>query len=101
MQIFLWLTFVIVLGVAIFAVQNAATPPVPIKFLFWSFETSLIPMILGSVGSGMLIILLLWVPRALRSSFRVKAFRKEIEHLQAGAKHPVGEAGEESKKKAP
>ena len=101
MQIFLWLAFVIILCVAIFAVQNSATPPIVIKFLFWKWEISLIPMLLGSIGAGILMILLLWIPRALRASFRVKALKKEMESLQAEAKRRIEEAKEESKKKPP
>jgi len=98
MQIFLWLVFVIILCVAIFAVQNSATPPIMIKFLFWKLETSLIPMLLGSIGAGILMILLLWIPKALRASFRVKALKKEMESLQAEAKRRLEDAKKESKK---
>ena len=100
MQIILWLTFVIIICVAIFAVQNSAAPPLTIKFLFWKWETSLIPMLLGAIGAGILIMLLLWIPRALRASFRAKALKKEMESLQAEANRRVEEAKEESKKKA-
>jgi uncharacterized integral membrane protein len=101
MQIFLWLTVIIILCVATFAVQNSAAPPLTIKFLFWKLETSLIPMLLGSIGAGILIMLLLWIPKALRASFRVKALKKEMESLQAEAKRRLEEAKEESKKKPP
>jgi len=101
MQIFLWLTVIIILFVAIFAVQNSATPPIVIKFLFWKLETSLIPMLLGSIGAGILIMLLLWIPKALQASFRVKALKKEMESLQAEAKRRLEEAKEEGKIKAP
>ena len=100
MQIFLWLAFAIILCTAIFAVQNSAAPPIVIKFLFWKWETSLIPMLLGAIGAGILIILLFWIPRTLRASFRVKALKKEMESLQTEAKRRLEEAQEESKKKA-
>ncbi len=101
MQIFLWLIVIIILCVATFAVQNSAAPPLTIKFLFWKLETSLIPMLVGSIGAGILIMLLLWIPKALRASFRVKALKKEMESLQAEAKRRLEEAKEESKEKAP
>jgi uncharacterized integral membrane protein len=101
MQIFLWLAFAIILCVSIFAVQNSAMPAIVFKFLFWKWEVSLIPLLLGSIGAGILIILLFWIPRALRASFRVKALKKEMESLQAEAKRRVEEGKEESKKKAP
>jgi uncharacterized integral membrane protein len=101
MQIFLWLTLAIILCVAIFALQNSAAPPLTIKFLFWKWETSLILMLLGSIGAGIILILLLWIPKAFRASSRVKALKREMESLQSEAKRRLQEAKEESKKKAP
>ena len=72
MQFFYWLMFVIVVAVAIFAIQNSAAPLITIKFLIWSFETSLVYTILGSIGLGILFTLLFWIPRALRATFRSK-----------------------------
>jgi len=72
----------VVIGVAIFMVQNSTAPPVVMKFLFWNFKTSLIDTILVSVGSGMLIILFLWIPRSIKASFREKNLKKEIEILE-------------------
>ena len=45
---------------------------ITIKFIFWRFETSLVYIILGSIGLGILFTLLFWIPRALRASFRAK-----------------------------
>jgi lipopolysaccharide assembly protein A len=96
MQIFLWLSLGIILGAAVVAVQNSAAPPVVMKFLLWNFETSLIYTVLGSVGMGMLFILFLWIPRAIRASFRAKNLKKEMEVL----KEEVKNRGERSKKKS-
>jgi uncharacterized integral membrane protein len=90
MQFFLWLVFLLVIGVAIFMVQNSTAPSVVIKFLFWNLETSLIYTILASVGSGMLIILFLWIPRGIKASFREKNLNKEIEVLKRQMK-PQGD----------
>ena len=89
MQFFLWLVFVLVIGMAIFMVQNSTAPSVVIKFLFWNFETSLIYTILVSVGSGMLIIFFLWIPRSIKASFRQKKLKKEIEILERQMKPQV------------
>ena len=70
MKISFWVAFLMVILVAIFAVQNSGAPPVSIKFFLWKFETSLIYTILGSVGLGILLTLLFWIPREIRSSFR-------------------------------
>jgi uncharacterized integral membrane protein len=78
MKVFLWVAFLIIIAVAIFAVQNSAAPLITIKFLLWKFETSLVYTVLGSIGLGILFILLFWVPRALRASFRSKKSNHEI-----------------------
>ena len=91
MQFSLLLVLLVVIGVAIFAFQNSTAPSVVTKFLFWNFETSLIYTILISVGSGMLIILFLWIPRSIKASFREKNLKKEIEILERQMK-PQGEA---------
>jgi putative membrane protein len=82
MQFFYWLAFLVVIGITIFAIQNATAPPVMMKFLIWRFETSLIYTILGSVGLGILFVLLFWIPRAIRASFRKQKLHKEIEDLE-------------------
>jgi lipopolysaccharide assembly protein A len=82
MRFFSWVSLVIIVCAAILAIQNSTAPPVTMKFLLWNFETSLIYTILGSIGIGMLIILFLWIPRAIRGSFRTKHLKKEIKVLQ-------------------
>ena len=72
MKIFLWIAFLIIVIVAIFAVQNSAAPLVTIRFLLWRFETSLVYIVLGSVGAGILFALLFWISGTLRASFRSK-----------------------------
>jgi uncharacterized integral membrane protein len=89
MQFFLWLAFLLFIGVAVFTIQNSTAPPVVMKFLFWNLETSLIYTILASFASGILVILLLWIPRSIKASFRVKNLKREIEILQKQVKHPV------------
>lgn len=72
MQAFLWVALFIIIGIAIFAVQNSNAPLAMIRFLIWRFETSLVYTLLGSVGLGILITLLFSIPRAIRSSIRAK-----------------------------
>lgn len=78
MQFFYWLMFLIVIAVAIFAVQNSAAPLITIKFLIWKFETSLVYTILGSIGLGILFTLLFWIPRAVRASFKAKKSNHQV-----------------------
>jgi uncharacterized integral membrane protein len=77
MQFFYWLIFLVAIGIAIFAVQNSSAPPVSIKFLIWKLETSIVYTILGSVVLGILLTLLLWIPRAVKASFQKKDLNKE------------------------
>ena len=95
MQIFPALSLGIILCAVIFAIQNSTAPPVAMKFLLWNFETSLIYTVLGSIGFGMIIILFLWVPRAIRASFRARNLKKEIEVLRGEMEN----RDEENKKK--
>jgi uncharacterized integral membrane protein len=78
MQFFYWIVLLIVLGIAVFAIQNSNAPLVTIKFIFWKLETSLIYTILASIGLGILLTLLFWIPRAIRSSFEWQKVPKEI-----------------------
>jgi uncharacterized integral membrane protein len=75
-RFFFGLVFLIAVGVAIFVVQNLTAPVVAMSFLFWKFETSPTNTILLSLGCGMLIILLLWIPRGIKTSFRVRNLKK-------------------------
>lgn len=78
MQFFYWLVFLMAIGIAVFAVQNSNAPPVVIKFLLWKFETSLVYTLLGSILLGILLTLLVWIPRALWASFRPKMVGQKI-----------------------
>jgi len=89
MQFFYWLAFLVVIGMAIFAVQNSTATPVQIKLLIWRFETSLIYTILGSIGLGILITLFFWIPRAIRSSIRSKELKRQIENLETALYRPA------------
>jgi uncharacterized integral membrane protein len=77
MKIFLWIAFLILIAVAIFAVQNSSAPLVTIKFLIWRFETSLVYTIIGSIILGIFLTLLFWIQRAVGTSIRKKGLNKE------------------------
>lgn len=77
MKIFLWIAFLILVAVAIFAVQNSSASPVTIKFLIWKFETSLVYTILGSIVLGIFLTLLFWIQRAIGTSMRKKELNKK------------------------
>ncbi len=77
-----WVAFLLVIGLAILAVQNASAPPVHMSFLFWSFNTSLAYALLGSVGVGILLVLFFWIPRGIRASMNLRKLKKEKEELE-------------------
>ena len=72
MQAFFYIVFLMIIGIAIFAIQNSSAPVVTLKFLIWRFETSLVYAVLGSIGLGIFITLLFWIPSAIRASIRRK-----------------------------
>jgi len=82
MQFFYWFVLLMAVGIAIFSLQNSNAPLITVKFLIWEFQTSLIYTLLGSTGIGILIILSLWIPRAIRSSIRSSQSKKKIENLE-------------------
>ncbi len=86
MQLFVWLAFLMTISVAIFAIQNSTLPLITMKFLFWKLDTSPVYAMLGSLVAGMLIMLFIWLPHVLRSSFRRRDLRKEIEILHKSAR---------------
>jgi len=65
MQFFFWIAFLLVMGIAVFSVQNSNAPPIVMKFFFWSFETSLVYTLLGSFSLGIFVTLLFWIPGTL------------------------------------
>jgi putative membrane protein len=79
MQVFFGVGFLLVIVVAIFAVQNSSAPPVTIKFLLWKFETSLVYTIFGAIVLGILLTLSFWVGKAIHASIRKRELPKEID----------------------
>lgn len=82
MQFFYWVVLLMVIGLAVFAVQNSSAPPVVIKFLLWKIETSLLYTLLGSVGVGILIALFFCIPRMVRSSLRSRDLKRQVGNLE-------------------
>jgi uncharacterized integral membrane protein len=72
MKVIFGIAFLVILGVAIFAVQNSDALSVTIKLLFWKFETSLVYTVLGSIVLGILFTLLFWIPWTIRASIKKK-----------------------------
>jgi len=99
MQFFYWFALLIIIGIAIFTVQNSTAPSIVIKFLVWKFETSLIYTILGSFGIGILLTLLFLVPRAIKTSLRSRELKREVRNLESALYQPASIMKEEDQKK--
>ena len=78
MRAFFGVGFLLVIIIAIFAVQNSNAPPVMIKFVIWKFETSLVYTILGAIVLGIVLTLSFWVGKAIRASIRKRGLPKEV-----------------------
>ncbi len=83
MQVFFWVAFIIIVGLAIFAIQNSSAPAVAISLFFWRFETSLVYTILGSICLGILLTVLIWVPTAVRAFLRRRKLSRQGEKQEA------------------
>jgi len=77
MKVIWGIAFLVILGIAIFAVQNSDAFSVTIKLLFWKFETSLVYTVLGSIVLGILFTLLFWIPWTIRASIKKRANPRE------------------------
>ncbi|MDT8901024.1 LapA family protein [Anaeroselena agilis] len=78
------LALVFALLVAVFAIQNSL--PVTVAFLAWSFQTSLVLVILGAAIFGALAVVSLAVPMQVRARWDLtKALHRQGE-LEAEAK---------------
>ena len=86
-----WIILLIIVGIAIFAVQNSSAPQVEMKFLLWSYKTSLIYTLLGSVLLGVIITLFFWIPRAIRSSIQMRELKKKIETFEITSVNTIKE----------
>ncbi len=82
MGYFYWFILPITVGIFIFAVQNSTGPAATMKFLMWTFQASLIHIVLGSIVAGMIMTLIFWIPRAIKASIRSKKLKKQIENLE-------------------
>ncbi|MGH7479930.1 MAG: LapA family protein [Candidatus Methylomirabilales bacterium] len=65
--------------VAIFAVQNAQE--VNIRFLVWTFQSSVVVVILISLGVGALLAALMSLPQMLRGRRRLRESERQLERL--------------------
>ena len=94
MQIFFIIAFVLAIGIAIFAIQNSDADMVVMRFLIWEYKTSLVYTLLGGIGLGILLAILCWIPRAIKTSLHMRRLKRQISQLtatQAPSPPPVQE----------
>ena len=78
-QFYLILALVLATLVAIFAVQNAQE--VNVRFLVWTFQSSVVIVILISLGVGALLAALMSLPQMLRGRRRLRESERQLERL--------------------
>ena len=83
-MLYLFMAFVFSLLVAVFAIQNSLS--VTVSFITWSFQTSLVIVILGAATFGALAILSLAVPMQLKIRWDAKKDRQRQGELEAEVK---------------
>jgi uncharacterized integral membrane protein len=81
MQIFFIIAFVLAIGIAIFAIQNSDADMVVMRFLIWEYKTSLVYTLLGGIGLGILLTILCWIPRAIKTSLHMRRLKRQISQL--------------------
>jgi len=94
MQIFFIIAFILAIGIAIFSIQNSDADMVVMRFLIWEYKTSLVYTLLGAIGLGILLTILCWIPRAIKTSLHTRRLKRQISQLtatQAPSPPPVQE----------
>lgn len=81
---FLILVILLCIIVALFAVQNAVA--VSLNFVFWSFQASLVLVILGSFLFGLLVATCFILAMKAKHYLQDKKMREEIAQLEADKK---------------
>ena len=97
MQIFFFIAFILAIGIAIFAVQNSDADRVVMRFLTWEYQTSLVYTLLGGIGLGILMTILCWIPRAIKTSLQTRRLKRQITQLTATQTPSPPPVQEESK----
>lgn len=78
-QLYLLFALLLTTLVAIFALQNAEQ--VTIRFLVWTFQTSVVIVILMSAGMGALLAALVSLPQTLKAKRRLRESEKRLDRL--------------------
>jgi len=79
-QLLLIVALLFALGVAVFAVQNAA--PITVNLIRWQLETSLVVVVVGSAAAGAMVAGLIGLIRQIQSSWRIRQLQGHIHKLE-------------------
>lgn len=80
MQLSFIFVLILAVAVALFAIQNNA--PVQVRLLAWTFESSLVVVILASAALGAALAAFLGLPGAFRVRWRLKAQSAKVRELE-------------------
>jgi len=80
MPVYLIISIILIIVAVIFAVQNASL--VPVTFLIWDFEGSLVLILLLFFAAGVAIGILSSIPKFLKKNRDMKHHKRHIEHLE-------------------
>lgn len=83
-MLYLLVAFAFSFLVAVFAIQNALT--VNVSFVTWSFQTSLVIVILGAATFGALAVISLAIPMQIKARWDLKKARQRQGELEAEVK---------------
>lgn len=83
-MLYLLVAFAFSFLVAVFAIQNALS--VNVSFVTWSFQTSLVIVILGAATFGALAVISLAVPMQIKARWDLKKARQRQGELEAEVK---------------
>ena len=92
MYLSLILTFLLILGVTIFALQNSVL--LDFTFLTWTFKTSLVAIIFAASLVGIFVGMLLTLPGLVGKHFREKQLAKLARQLEKRNEELEGELAE-------
>jgi len=85
MYVSLIVTFLLVLGITVFALQNDAI--ITIKFFVWEFNYTQVAVILGSALAGAAIMAVLTWPPLMRKHLKARRLARQIRDLEKKHQH--------------
>ncbi len=83
MNISFFITFLLILGITVFAMQNGM--PLEVRFLFWGFKSSLVAVIFGSSMVGAAIMAIITVPKVVKKHLRERSLTKQVHEWERKA----------------